>query len=113
MTQLCLQLISNSTSMGLINNAQNYAEMIEPRNFHVRSQDLTECFYDAAQFYLSRAAALRKGASLNNSNVKLHMLHHSNIVDIDTIEDFDVAEEKLRAHENFDNNESWSFDSLG
>jgi N-acylneuraminate cytidylyltransferase len=80
----------------LFNNSKNYAEMLEPGNFHVRSQDLTECFYDAAQFYLSTANAIRKGALLINSKVKLHILHQSNVVDIDTIEDFQIAEEKLK-----------------
>ena len=90
-------------------NACNYAEMIEPENFHVRSQDLAERFYDAAQFYLSKASAVRKGALLINSNVRLHMLNQNNVVDIDTIEDFEVAEEKLKAHINFDSNTNWSF----
>ena len=93
----------------IFNNARNYAEMIEPENFHVRSQDLAERFYDAAQFYLSKVIAVRKGALLINSNVGLHILHQNNVVDIDTIEDFDVAEEKLKAHRNFDNNTNWSF----
>lgn len=93
----------------MFTNASNYAEMIEPKNFHVRSQDLKECFYDAAQFYLSKVSAIRKGTLLINSNVKLHMLHQNNVVDIDTIEDFEIAEQKLKAHRNFDSNSDWSF----
>ena len=93
----------------MFNNERNYARMFQPENFHVRSQDLTECFYDAAQFYLSKVSAIRNGALLINSNVKLHMLHQNNVVDIDTIEDFKVAEEKLKAHKNFDSSTNWSF----
>lgn len=93
----------------IYNNSLNYAEMIEPKNFHMRSQDLKECFYDAAQFYLSKASAIRKGATLISSNVKLHILHQNNVVDIDTIEDFEIAEGKLKAHSNFYKNTNWSF----
>ena len=93
----------------IFNNDRNYAEMFEPESFHVRSQDLTECFYDASQFYLSKSSAIRNGALLINSNVKLHMLHQSNVVDIDTNEDFEVAEEKLKAHKNFGSSTNWTF----
>ena len=47
------------------------------------------------QFYLNRAASVRNGAVLTNSKVKLQLLHRNNVVDIDTIEDFEIAKEKL------------------
>ena len=67
MIQLCRQQFQVPPQWALFNNAENYAEMIEPRNYHVRSQDLVECFYNAAQFYLSRADSIRKGLFLTNS----------------------------------------------
>ncbi len=93
----------------LFNNSEGYAEMYEPKNYHIRSQDLTESYYDAAQFYLNRASSIRKGEILTNSNVKLHLLHQSQVVDIDTIEDFEIAEEKLGTHKKNSASKNWSF----
>ena len=42
-----------SPQWAIFNNDRNYAEMFEPESFHVRSQDLKECFYDASQFILA------------------------------------------------------------
>ena len=85
-------------------NDYGYAEMFEPSNYSTRSQDLIEAKHDAGQFYLSRSKSVRKGALLTNSNVKLQLLHRNNVVDIDTIEDFEIAEQRLRIHkkEHFD-----------
>ena len=76
-------------------NSSGYAEMLQPENFSVRSQDLQECFHDAGQFYLSRASAIRAGKFFVGAKVRLHKIHRNNVVDIDTIEDFEVAEQKL------------------
>ena len=93
----------------LFNNTDGYAEMFEPDSFRIRSQDLIESFYDAGQFYLSRASVIRRGALITNSKVKLHFLHHSKVVDIDTIEDFEIAEEKLRQQTKLRDHANWSF----
>lgn len=76
-------------------NHKGYAEMFEPNNYSARSQDLIEAKHDAGQFYLSRVEAIRNGKLLTNSNVKLHILKRNNVIDIDTLEDFHIAEEKL------------------
>ena len=54
--------------------------------------------HDAGQFYLSKAEAVRQGAILTNSNVKVQLLKRKKVVDIDTLEDFELAEEKLRLY---------------
>lgn len=77
-------------------NKDGYAEMFEPNNYSKRSQDFVEAKHDAGQFYLTRAASIRNGSLLTNSKVKLLLLKRGNVVDIDTIEDFEIAEEKLR-----------------
>ena len=84
-------------------------EMMDQTQFQIRSQDLTETYHDAGQFYLSRAESIRRGALLTNSKVKLQMLHRNNVVDIDTLEDFEIAEEKLRIYKKNKIDENWMF----
>ena len=90
-------------------NDEDYAELFEPRYYSARSQDLIEAKHDAGQFYLSKAASVRNGAVLTNSKVKLQLLHRNNVVDIDTIEDFEIAEEKLRINKKIPANKNWTF----
>jgi pseudaminic acid cytidylyltransferase len=93
----------------VIENDEGYAEMLKPKYYYTRSQDLIEAKHDAGQFYLSRAASVRNGSVLTNSKVKLQLLHRNNVVDIDTIEDFEVAEEKLRINKSKHVDNSWTF----
>ena len=79
-------------------NQHGYAESIQPEHYQKRSQDLPEAMHDAGQFYLSKADAVRQCARLDNSTVKIHALHRSRFVDIDTFEDFHLAEERLNIH---------------
>jgi N-acylneuraminate cytidylyltransferase len=90
-------------------NNFGYAEMFDPSHYSTRSQDLVEAKHDAGQFYLSRAEAVRNGALLTNSRVKLKLLHRNNVVDIDTIEDFEIAEQKLRINKNNMTIADWTF----
>jgi len=83
-------------------NDEGYAQMFQPENYHQRSQDLTEALHDAGQFYFSKAEAVRQGALLTNSNVKLHVLHRDAVIDIDTMEDFEIAERKLKLYKQED-----------
>jgi len=90
-------------------NEEGYAEMFHPENYSKRSQDLVEAMHDAGQFYLGRAEAIRKGVLLTNSKVKIQLLHRTKVVDIDTLEDFDLAEEKLRLLKSEEVFENWKF----
>ncbi len=90
-------------------NDEGYAEMFEPKYYSTRSQDLIEAKHDAGQFYLNRASSLRNDAMLVNSKVKLQLLHRNNVIDIDTIEDFEIAEEKLKIQKRSLLNEDWTF----
>ena len=90
-------------------SGDGYAEMFEPRNYHERSQDLVEAKHDAGQFYLSRAAAVRRGAILTDSKVKLCLLHRSSVVDIDVMEDFELAEDRLKSIKQDLVSDSWTF----
>ena len=90
-------------------NDLGYAEMFYPEHYSTRSQDLIEAKHDAGQFYLSRAIAVRRKSLLINSKVKLQMLHRNNVVDIDTLEDFEIAEEKLNIYKKDVFDDNWTF----
>ena len=90
-------------------NSDGYAEMFQPQHYSTRSQDLIEAKHDAGQFYLSRASSLRDGAILTNSKVKLQLLHRKNVIDIDTVEDLEIAEQKLRLQRKQLTESGWTF----
>lgn len=101
--KLCDSVLSACTfpypvQRAVFENADGYAEMFQPKYFHSRSQDLVESKHDAGQFSISRAGAVRKGKILTNSRVRMKLLNRNNVIDIDTMEDLEVAEEKLRIH---------------
>ena len=91
-------------------NEDQYAEMFQPQTFATRSQDLTEAFHDAGQFYFCRSNTVRQSLNFGNSQWKIHKLHRNNVIDIDTLEDFEIAESKMRmlGLENAD--DAWRFD---
>jgi pseudaminic acid cytidylyltransferase len=77
-------------------NSSGYAEMVDPNHCFTRSQDLPEMMHDAGQFYLYRSQNVRDKKSLINSKVRLHHINRKKVVDIDTPEDFEVAEALLQ-----------------
>ena len=90
-------------------NTDGYAEMFDPQYYSTRSQDLIDAKHDAGQFYLSRVAVIRQGRVLTNSKVKLQILHRNDVIDIDTIEDLEIAEEKLTLRKLSHFESSWTF----
>ncbi len=80
----------------IFENNGGYVSMFQPENFSKRSQDLTEALHDAGQFYLCRSEVVRQSLSLPNTKCKVQKLHRNKVVDIDTIEDFEVAELKMK-----------------
>lgn len=90
-------------------NKDGYAKMFQPNEYLTRSQDLIEAFHDAGQFYVNTADSIRSKKILTSSNVKLHHLKRNNVVDIDNMEDFEIAEEKLKFSKSSNNLKKWSF----
>ncbi|MDB4042700.1 pseudaminic acid cytidylyltransferase [Gammaproteobacteria bacterium] len=90
-------------------NKDGYAEMFQPENYLTRSQDLAEAFHDAGQFYVSKAHSIRTEKIFTSLNIRLQHLHRNNVVDIDTPEDFEVAEEKLNFIKSKIPIKKWSF----
>jgi len=67
-------------------------EMIWPENLHRRSQDLPEAFHDAGQFYWLDVGRYCVSQSLFNDNTAPVLLSRHEVQDIDTPEDWLVAE---------------------
>lgn len=81
-------------------NSMGYAQMFNPNNFGMRSQDLPTSYHDAGQFFISKAELIRQGMSLIDSNFRIHKVDRRKVIDIDTLEDFYEAEEKLKFYSN-------------
>ncbi|MCY9864497.1 pseudaminic acid cytidylyltransferase [Vibrio coralliirubri] len=73
-------------------SSEGEVSMFSPENEQVRSQDLEEAFHDAGQFYWGKTKAFleKKAIFANHSSVVL--LPRNRVQDIDTPEDWDLAE---------------------
>ena len=71
-------------------------EMINPEQFTTRSQDLEECFHDAGQFYWAKASSWAARKSIFDGKVAGIPLPRSRVQDIDTPEDWELAEVMFR-----------------
>jgi pseudaminic acid cytidylyltransferase len=72
-------------------------EMFHPEHAQTRSQDLEEAFHDAGQFYWGRAGAwLAERAVFSSASVPVR-LPRFQVQDIDTPEDWALAEQLFRA----------------
>lgn len=65
-----------------------------PENLSVRSQDLEKHYHDAGQFYVFRTDAFRKNKNLMVGNILPMVLGEMEVQDIDTEEDWKMAEVK-------------------
>ncbi|GAF51731.1 pseudaminic acid cytidylyltransferase [Psychrobacter sp. JCM 18900] len=65
--------------------------------FDVRSQDLEECWHDAGQFYWGTKHAWQEGLPIFSSNSIGIKIPRYRVQDIDTLEDWDMAEILYRA----------------
>jgi N-acylneuraminate cytidylyltransferase len=81
---------------------ENYVRMFDPSEYYTRSQDLKEALHDAGQFYLCKAETVRKGLNITNSDAKVVKLPRFRVIDIDTVEDFKIAEKLLSTFKNID-----------
>ena len=66
--------------------------MLYPKNYNVRSQDFQETFHDAGQFYWGLTSAWLKNKSIICENSTVILIPRNMVVDIDTIEDWQIAE---------------------
>ena len=80
-------------------NDDQCVEMLQPEHFNTRSQDLEEAYHDAGQFYWGIAEAFIKKKAIFGSNSKAILLPRKRVQDIDTPEDWDLAEALYRVVE--------------
>ncbi|WP_201508392.1 pseudaminic acid cytidylyltransferase [Psychrobacter alimentarius] len=73
-------------------NKENRVEMHNSDLFNTRSQDLEECWHDAGQFYWGTKKAWQQGLPIFSSNSIGVKLPRHRVQDIDTLEDWDMAE---------------------
>lgn len=71
-------------------------EPIFPEHIAARSQDLEEAYHDAGQFYWGEADAFRKNLPVFARHSVAIVLPRHQVQDIDTAEDWDVAEQLYR-----------------
>ncbi|HDY7750720.1 TPA: pseudaminic acid cytidylyltransferase [Vibrio vulnificus] len=67
-------------------------EMFFPENELVRSQDLEDAYHDAGQFYWGKKSAFLGQKAIFSSQSRVVLLPRSCVQDIDTKEDWEVAE---------------------
>tara|TARA_B110000211_G_C14083019_1_gene555446 strand:+ start:1108 stop:1794 length:687 start_codon:yes stop_codon:yes gene_type:complete len=80
-------------------NDEQCVEMFQPEHFNTRSQDLEEAYHDAGQFYWGTAEAFIEKKAIFGSNSKAILLPRKRVQDIDTPEDWDLAEALYRVIE--------------
>lgn len=70
--------------------------MIWPENMHVRSQDLEPAFHDVGMFYWMRTEAFLAQKKMMADNMVGYELPESRVQDIDSPEDWKIAEMKYQ-----------------
>ncbi|MFA0525428.1 pseudaminic acid cytidylyltransferase [Vibrio sp. 10N.222.52.C3] len=71
---------------------QGSVSMFSPENEQVRSQDLEEGYHDAGQFYWGQPSAFLNKLSIFSPHSKAVLLPRCRVQDIDTPEDWELAE---------------------
>ncbi|MDA0406789.1 pseudaminic acid cytidylyltransferase [Vibrio alginolyticus] len=71
--------------------------MFAPENEQVRSQDLEEAYHDAGQFYWGKTRAFLEKYSIFAPHSKAILLPRNRVQDIDTQEDWELAESLFSA----------------
>ena len=66
--------------------------MLFPEHLKSRSQDLEPMYHDAGQFYWGKSSSFKSGAEALGSNFRNVILPRKFVVDIDTPEDWELAE---------------------
>jgi pseudaminic acid cytidylyltransferase len=76
---------------------QGRVAMFNPEKFNTRSQDLEEVYHDAGQFYWGRASAWLTGKVIFGPHAAAIQLPRYRVQDIDTAEDWQMAEYLFQA----------------
>ena len=71
---------------------QQNVSMFQPEYYSSRSQDLVKAYHDAGQFYFSKLSAVQNNISIFSNASRMLVLPRYRVADIDTFEDFEVAQ---------------------
>jgi len=77
-------------------DSKNNIKMFQPKFYKNQSQDLTQAFHDAGQFYLCRSSTIKNKKHLLNSRSKVIIIPRYRSIDIDTAEDFEQAKRMIK-----------------
>lgn len=69
-----------------------FISMLSPEYINTRSQDLVEAYHDAGQFYWGRASAFLEKKAIFDKHSKMVIIPRKRVQDIDTYEDWELAE---------------------
>lgn len=72
-------------------------QMFQPEHVNTRSQDLEEAYHDAGQFYWGTITAFLDGKSFFSSQSNAILLPRKRVQDIDTADDWELAEALYKA----------------
>lgn len=81
---------------GLIINKNGFAERQFPEYAATRSQDLPKIYHDCGQFYACRTAPFMEAGTTDVEKLVPLVLSEMEVQDIDTLEDWEIAEIKYR-----------------
>ena len=74
-----------------------HVNMFQSEHLNTRSQDLVEAYHDAGQFYWGKVSAFKTAHPFFGVHSKPVLIPRKRVQDIDTLEDWDVAEMMYRA----------------
>jgi len=77
-------------------NKNKKLEMFFPKYLNFRSQDLERAFHDAGQFYWGLTNSWLENKPIINENAIPILIPQDRVLDIDTIEDWQMAEKMFR-----------------
>ena len=78
------------------NDKKNSVSMIWPKFLNTRTQDLEKAYIDSGQFYFLKTKAIYEEKAVFNSNSGVIVVDENEVHDIDTIEDWKIAEKKYK-----------------
>ena len=81
---------------GLIVNGAGYVERQFPEYATTRSQDLEKIYHDCGQFYACRTEAFFREGTTDTPNMVPLVMSELEVQDIDTLEDWAIAEVKYQ-----------------
>ena len=88
--------VSNPIQRALKKNSSGFLEYREPENVFIRSQDLEPMYHDAGMFYFVKTEAFLKYGNVIVPNTAAFIMQERFVQDIDTMEDWAMAELKYR-----------------